>query len=544
MIRPACATHNNLEVIIRMAVSLRLRRLEYQLLISAYGIAKFLGPLIDTVFHSPLRSQRVAEDVSSQMDKHNLVGQLCAVVGERYVLIEKEDVIVYEQDGSIFQVMPEIVVLPGNVEQVAAVVKAAKQAGVPIIPRGSGTGLAGGAVPAEGGIVLSLARLDRILRIDLENGLAIVEPGVINLDITKAVANDGFFYAPDPSSQAACSIGGNVANNSGGPHTLAYGVTTNHVLGLEIVLDDGQIVWLGGAVPDAPGYDLRGVFVGSEGTMGVVTKVIVKLMRNRESVRTLLAIYDRMDDATRAVVEITGAGIIPAALEIMDRTTIEAVESSAPLGFPRDAEAVLLVEVEGLREQTERSMQLAHAICEQSGAREVRVARDETERQRLWKGRKGAFGAMGALAPNYYVNDGVVPRSQLPEIMRRVAAISKQFDLRIANVFHAGDGNLHPNILFDMRTPGELDRVIEAGAAILSACVELGGSITGEHGVGIEKKAYIGLLFNDADLEAMTRVRTALDPDGRFNPAKLFPSPAGCGEARRQPAQIPAGLWI
>ncbi|HEX6437300.1 MAG TPA: FAD-linked oxidase C-terminal domain-containing protein [Candidatus Binatia bacterium] len=478
------------------------------------------------------------------MDKNNLVRQLRAMVGERYVLDEKEDVIVYEQDGSIFQVMPEIVVLPGDVEQVAAVVKAAKQSGVPIIPRGSGTGLAGGAVPAEGGIVLSLARLDRILQIDLENGLAIVEPGVINLDLTKAVANDGFFYAPDPSSQAACSIGGNVANNSGGPHTLAYGVTTNHVLGLEIVLDDGKIVWLGGEVPDGPGYDLRGVFVGSEGTMGVVTKIIVKLMHNRESVRTLLAIYDRMDDATRAVVEITGAGIIPAALEMMDRTTIEAIESGAPVGFPRDAEAVLLVEIEGLREQTERSVRLAHAICEHSGAREVRLARDETERQRLWKGRKGAFGAMGSLAPNYYVNDGVVPRSQLPEMMRRVAAISREFNLRIANVFHAGDGNLHPNILFDMRAPGELDRVIEAGAAILNACVELGGSITGEHGVGIEKKAYIGLLFSDADLEAMTRVRAALDPDGRFNPAKLFPSPAGCGEVRRKPAQIPAGLWI
>ena len=478
------------------------------------------------------------------MDKKNLVGQLRAIVGERYVLVEKEDVIVYEQDGSIFQVMPEIVVLPGNVEQVAAVVKAAKQAAVPIIPRGSGTGLAGGAVPAEGGIVLSLARLDRILKIDLENRIAVVEPGVINIDLTKAVAKDGFFYAPDPSSQAACSIGGNVANNSGGPHTLAYGVTTNHVLGVEIVLDDGQVVWIGGELPDTSGYDLRGVFVGSEGTMGVVTKIAVKLMQTRESVRTLLAVYDRMDDATSAVVEITGAGIIPAALEMIDRTTIEAIESGSPVGFPRDAEAVLLVEVEGLREQTERSMQLIEVICQRGGAREVKLAQDEAERQRLWKGRKGAFGAMGALAPNYYVNDGVVPRSQLPEMMRRITQISKTFKLRIANVFHAGDGNLHPNILFDMRTPGELERVIEAGAAILNACVELGGSITGEHGVGIEKKAYIGLLFDDNDLGAMKRVRKALDPDGRFNPAKLFPTPASCGEVRLHPAQIPAGLWI
>ena len=473
-----------------------------------------------------------------------LIQSLRKIVSERYVMTEKEDVIVYEQDGSIFQAMPEIVVLPGDVEQVAAVIRAAKSANVPIIPRGSGTGLAGGAVPAEGGIVLSLARLNRILKIDLENRVALVEPGVINLDMTKAVAKDGLFYAPDPSSQAACSIGGNVANNSGGPHTLAYGVTTNHVLGLEVVLDDGSIVWLGGEVPDTPGYDLCGIFVGSEGTLGVVTKVAVRLMQARESVRTLLAIFDEMDNATQTVVDITAAGIIPAALEIMDRTTIEAVERGAPVGFPRDAAAVLIVEVEGLTEHTERSSAVTREICRSNGAREVKLAADENERQRLWKGRKGAFGAMGTLAPNYYVQDGVVPRSKLPEMMRRVAAISKEFNLRIANVFHAGDGNLHPNILFDMRAPGELDRVIEAGAATLRACIELGGSITGEHGVGLEKKAYIGLLFNEADLEAMNRVRRAFDPAGRFNPAKLFPTPASCGEVRLQPAQIPAGLWI
>ena len=478
------------------------------------------------------------------MSRNALINELRAIVGEYYVLIEKEDVIVYEQDGSIFQVMPEIVVLPANVEQVSAVIKAAKRANVPIVPRGSGTGLAGGAVPAEGGIVLSLARLDRILKIDLPNRIAIVEPGVINQDVTKAVAEDGFFYAPDPSSQAACSIGGNVANNSGGPHTLAYGVTTNHVLGLEVVLDDGQIIWLGGEVPDTPGYDLCGIFVGSEGTLGIVTKIAVRLMKTRESVRTLLAVFDQMDHATQTVVDITGAGIIPAALEMMDRTTIEAVERGAPVGLPRDAEAVLIVEVEGVREQTEKAVEVARGICQRNGAREARVARDESERQLLWKGRKGAFGAMGALAPNYYVQDGVVPRSQLPEIMRRIAEISKQYNLRIANVFHAGDGNLHPNILFDMRTPGQLDRVVEAGAATLRACIELGGSITGEHGIGIEKKAYIGLLFNEADLEAMSRVRKVFDPDGRFNPAKLFPTPVSCGEVRRQPANIPAGLWL
>jgi glycolate oxidase len=278
--------------------------------------------------------------------------------------------------------------------------------------------------------------------------------------------------------------------------------------------------------------------------MGIVTKAAVRLMQTRESVRTLLAIFDQMDPATQTVVDITSAGIIPAALEMMDRTTIEAVETGSPVGFPRDAEAVLIVEVEGVCEQTERSMQLARDICARNGAREVRLAKDEAERQLLWKGRKGAFGAMGVLAPNYYVQDGVVPRSQLPEMMRRVAAISRQFQLRIANVFHAGDGNLHPNILFDMRAPGEFERVVEAGAATLRACIELGGSITGEHGVGLEKKAYIGLLFNEADLEAMKRIRAAFDPDGRFNPAKLFPTPATCGEVRRQPAHIQAGLWL
>jgi len=478
------------------------------------------------------------------MNREDLIRELREIVGERYVLSHKEDVIVYEQDASILQAMPEIVVLPASVEEVSAVARAARQANVPIVPRGSGTGLAGGAVPAEGGIVLSLARLNRILQVDLRKRVAIVEPGVINMEVTMAVANEGFFYAPDPSSQAACSIGGNVANNSGGPHTLAYGVTTNHVLGVEVVLRDGQVVWFGGTVPDSPGYDLCGLMVGSEGTLGIVTKAAVRLLRSREAVRTLLAIFDREDFATQTVVDITAAGIIPAALEMMDQLTMEAVERGESLGYPRDAAAVLLVEIEGVREHTERSMTLVKEICSKNSAREIRVAQNNAERQLLWKGRKGAFGALGALAPNYYVQDGVVPRSRLPEIMRRVAEISSHYGVRIANVFHAGDGNLHPNILFDIRKPGELDRVIEAGAAILRACVEAGGSITGEHGIGLEKKAYIGLLFNDADLDAMARVRRAFDPDGRFNPAKFFPSPISCGEISRAQARIPAGLWI
>src|SRR5574337_327723 len=478
------------------------------------------------------------------MGREALISELRSIVGPQYVLVEKEDVIVYEQDGSILQVLPEIVVLPADVGEVSEVVKSARRAGVPIVPRGSGTGLAGGSVPAEGGIVLSLARLDRILKIDLQNRIAVVEPGVINLDVTKAVAKDGYFYAPDPSSQAACSIGGNVANNSGGPHTLAHGVTTNHVLGVEVVLHDRQILWLGGRVADTPGYDLTGIFVGSEGTMGVVTKAAVRLMRTRETVRTLLAIFDRMEAATETVVEITAAGIIPAALEMMDQVTIEAVETGAPVGYPRDAAAVLLAEVEGLKEHTDRAVRLLQDICVRSGARDVRIAQDEAERQRLWKGRKGAFGALGTLAPNYYVQDGVVPRSRLPEIMRRVGEVSQQYGLRIANVFHAGDGNLHPNILFDRRKPGELDRVLAAGEAILRACVEAGGSITGEHGIGLEKKEYMGLLFTADDLDAMARVRRAFDPETRFNPAKMFPTPVACGEIRREPAKIPAGLWI
>jgi glycolate oxidase len=478
------------------------------------------------------------------MKRSALADELRAIVGDPYLLIEKEDVIVYEQDGSILQAMPEIVVVPANTAEVAAVVRAAEKAGAPIVPRGSGTGLAGGAVPAEGGVVLSLARLDRILEIDLENRIAVVEPGVINLEVTKAIAKDGFFYAPDPSSQAACSVGGNIANNSGGPHTLAYGVTVNHVLGVEVVLADGSVVWLGGRVADIPGYDLTGVFVGSEGTMGIVTKAIVRLMRARENVRTLLAVFDRPEAATRTVVDITAAGIIPAALEMMDQTTIQAVEKGASCGYPTDAAAVLLAEIEGVREHGERAMAEIQSICRQNGAREVRLARDDTERQLLWKGRKGAFGALGLIAPNYYVQDGVVPRGKLPEIMASVAEIAARYGLIIANVFHAGDGNLHPNILFDMRKPGELDKVIEAGTEILKACVAVGGSLTGEHGIGLEKKAYIGLLFNEQDLEAMARVRRAFDPAARLNPAKLFPTPAGCGEVRMQPGKIPAGLWI
>jgi len=479
------------------------------------------------------------------MERADLVAELRAIVGDAHVLVDDADVIVYEQDGSILQAMPEIVVLPADTAEVAAVVRAAARAGVPVVPRGSGTGLAGGAVPAGGGVVVSLTRLNHVLDVSYRDRTAELQPGVINLDVTKGVAKAGFFYAPDPSSQAACSIGGNLANNSGGPHTLAYGVTTNHALGVEVVRYDGSIQWLGGTVPDAPGYDLCGVFVGSEGTLGIVTRAVVRLMRARESVRTLLAVFDRMDDATQAVVDITAAGIVPAALEMMDRTTIEAVERGSAVGLPRDAEAVLLVEAEGVREHTERAVRMAQEACVRAGARQVRAARDEQERAALWKGRKGAFGALGTLAPNYYVMDGVVPRSRLPETMRAVAEIGARYGVRVANVFHAGDGNLHPNILFDIRIPGELERVIAAGAEILKACVAVGGSLTGEHGIGLEKREYMEWLFTAADLEAMARVRLAFDPRRMFNPGKVFPTPAACGETTRwAPAKVPEGLWV
>jgi glycolate oxidase len=386
--------------------------------------------------------------------------------------------------------------------------------------------------------------MNRILEIDLENRIAVLEPGVINLDVTKAVAPHGLFFAPDPSSQAACSIGGNVANNSGGPHTLAYGVTTNHVLGLEVVLADGSIAWVGGRLPDTPGYDLVGLFVGSEGTLGIVTKAVVRLMAAREAVGTMLAIFDDFDAATQTATDVTAAGIIPAALEMMDNVTIQAIERGHPVGFPLDAAAVLLIEVEGLREHVDEAVRRLRAVCERDGARSVRIAEGEAERQALWKGRKSAFGAMGTLAPNYYVQDGVVPRSRLPEIMRRVREVAAQHHVLIANVFHAGDGNLHPNILFDIRKEGELERVIQAGEAILRACVEVGGSLTGEHGIGLEKKDYLGWLFSEADIDAMADVKRAIDPENRFNPAKLFPTPVTCGEIRRVPPQIPAGLWI
>jgi len=462
------------------------------------------------------------------------------------VFAHPADLIAYEYDGSVIAALPDLVVFPLSTDEVVGVVQAARRFHVPLIPRGSGTGLAGGAIAPVGGIVVSLAKMKRILHVDLDNRCATVEPGVINLDVTRAVQGQGYFYAPDPSSQSACSIGGNVANNSGGVHTLAFGVTTNHVLGLEVVLADGSIVRLGGRGPDEPGLDLTGLVVGSEGTVGIVTKVTVRLMHRREAVRTMLGIFATIEDASQAVADIIASGIGPTSLEMIDRLTVEAVEPAVHAGFPSDAGAILLIEVEGVKEILDRSSEIVDHLCRRNHAREVRVARSEEERQLYWAARKGAFGAMGRLAPNYYLHDAVVPRSQLPAIMRQVMDIARRYDIRVANVFHAGDGNLHPLIPYDASVPGETDRVMKASEEMLSACVAAGGSLSGEHGIGFEKNNYMPWIFSETDLDAQRCLKAAFDPEDLMNPYKVFPTPISCGElmTRRPPRLAASGLWI
>jgi len=452
-----------------------------------------------------------------------LVMELQAIAGREHVLWRDDDRRAYSYDGSIDTGLPEAVVLPSSRDEVVEIVKLARRYGRPIVPRGAGTGLSGGAIPIEGGIALGFSRMRRILEIDAENQRAVCEPGVVNLDLSKAAAPYGLYYAPDPSSQAACTLGGNVAENSGGAHCLAYGVTTNHVLGLELVLADGSVVEVGGSAPDLPGYDLRGLVVGSEGTFAIVTKIEVRLMRIQEAVQTLLASFSSIDDASRATSAIVAAGIIPAALEMMDALTIQALLRAGHTGLPPTAQAVLLVEVEGLREGVAETVAAVQRICLEQGATEVRTAQTAGERERLWKARKGALGALGQLKPNYYLQDGVIPRTRLLEVLRVVSEVSARYDLPIANVFHAGDGNLHPCIVFDQRVPGELDKVVAAGADILKKCIEVGGTLSGEHGIGLEKQAYMPWIFSEADFRAMRRVKHVFDPDGRLNPGKIFP---------------------
>ena len=451
------------------------------------------------------------------------VKKLAAIVGKDHVIHHPEDLLVYEYDGSIDRATPSVVVFPISTDEVSRVVSLARDEGVPVVCRGSGTGLSGGAIASMGGVQVALTRMTRILEINTADRIALVEPGITNLELDNQARKLGFRYAPDPSSQRACSIGGNVAENAGGPHCLAYGVTTNHVVGMEVVLDDGSVVWLGSDSADAPGYDLRGVFVGSEGTFGIATKIAVRLLPVPESVKTLLGVFPDIGSATATVSAVIGRGIVPAAMEIIDSVCIGAILNVNKGVFPEDAGAVLLVELEGLQESVDDLGTDVEAAMYDGGAGEVRIAADAAERERLWSARKGAFGALGSIATNYYLVDGVVPRTRLTEALERVAEIADKYGLVVANVFHAGDGNLHPCIAFDEREPGAVERVVAAGEAMLRVCVEMGGSLTGEHGVGLEKKAYMPMVFSDEDMSAMMKVRDAFCPSGLFNPGKIFP---------------------
>ena len=470
-----------------------------------------------------------------------VASELRAALGAAHVLTEPEQLRVYDCDGLTgWRAQPALVALPGSTEEVQAVVRVCRRERIPFVARGAGTGLSGGALPVADGVVVSLARMDRILEVDLEAQRVVVEPGVANLDVTRAVAADGWFYAPDPSSQQVCTIGGNVAENSGGAHCLKNGFTVNHVTGLQVVLPDGELVELGGTALDPEGYDLLGVFVGSEGTLGIATRITLRIVRRPEAVTTMLAGFRSTDAAGEAVSGVIAAGITPAAIELMDRLTIEAAEQAYRPGYPQGAQAVLLVELDGVAAQVEEDAAAVEAICAACGAFELRVARDDDERALLWLGRKGAFPAMGRISPDYYVQDGVVPRTRLPAVLRRIAELEREHGLRVGNVFHAGDGNLHPLVLYDARR-GEAERAKVLAEAILAACVDAGGSLTGEHGIGVDKACAMPQMFGERDLEAFERLRRAFDPDGLANPGKVLPTPRLCGEVpgpyRRHPLE-------
>jgi glycolate oxidase len=460
-----------------------------------------------------------------------LLERLQAIVGRDGLLHTPSELLVYECDGfTIEKNRPDVVVFPNSTEQVAAVVKVCTELDVPFLPRGAGTSLAGGCLPVGGGVVLSLARMKRILEVDYRNRFAVVEPGVVNLWLTNHLRPAGWHFAPDPSSQGACTIGGNVATNSGGPHTLKYGVTVNHVLGLEFVLPDGEVVHTGGPVEDNPGYDLTGVMVGSEGTFGIATKIWVRITRNPEAYRTLLGVFETVDDATNTISDIIGAGIVPAALEMLDRLILQAVEAAFHFGFPLDAGAVLIMEVDGLDAGLDDAAERITEIAKRNGAREVRRANSDAERLLLWKSRKQAFGAVGRLAPSYCTQDGVVPRTKLPHILRQIQRIGEKYQIRICNVFHAGDGNIHPILLFDERDAEQVQRVLSASHEILEECIKAGGSVTGEHGIGVEKIDFMPKLFSAEDLSMMVRLKAAFNPQGRCSPRKMLPTAGACIE--------------
>ncbi len=461
-----------------------------------------------------------------------MVRELVRILGPEAVLWQPEDLMLYEYDGLSSLRPPDVVVFPRTTQDVVKVVKFAASHKLFVVPRGAGTGLSGGALPWEGGIMIAFPRMKDIVEIDLDNQRARVQPGVVNLDLSLAVSDAGYYYAPDPSSQKACTLGGNVAENAGGPHTLLHGVTTNHVLGLEVVLPDGEVIHTGGKFLDSPGYDLTGLFVGSEGTLGIVTEITVRLLRKAESVATLLAVYDHVIDATRTVAAITARGITPAALEMIDGFTLRAIEEATHAGYPMDSAAVLLLEVEGLTEAVEENAHQIQAVCQENNARQIRRAKSNEERDLLWKGRKNAFGALGRISPSYYVQDGVIPRTRLPEMLEFIAQVGSKYSVKIGNIFHAGDGNLHPIILFDPRNEDESRRVREAAKEILAKCIDMGGSITGEHGVGMEKINLMPFLFSADDLDLMRKIKEVFNPDGRFNPGKVLPTNKMCGEVR------------
>jgi glycolate dehydrogenase FAD-linked subunit len=457
-------------------------------------------------------------------------GELEHALGREHVISDPAQLKVYDCDGLTgWRALPALVALPGSTEDVQSVVRACHRDGIPFVARGAGTGLSGGALPVADGIVISLARMTRILEIDLESQRVVVEAGVANLDVTRAVEDAGFFYAPDPSSQQVCTIGGNVAENSGGAHCLKHGFTVNHVTGATVVLPDGEMVELGGKASESSGPDLLGVFVGSEGTLGIATALTLRIVRRPETVTTLLAGFRSTDAAGAAVSGVVAAGILPSAIEMMDALTIEAAERAVAPGYPAGAEAVLIVEFDGVTAQVGEDTIAVEAICLREGAFELRVARDETERALLWKGRKSAFAAMGRVSTDYYVQDGVVPRTRLPQVLRRIAELELEHGLRVGNVFHAGDGNLHPLVLYDA-SAGETERARDLADAILTACLDAGGSLTGEHGVGVDKACSMPQMFSERDLEVFARFRRAFDPHGIANPGKVLPTPRLCGE--------------